>query len=86
MKRFIRKICFWILYKTNSKKNNLPMSQILAELECVISGHTWKSKVHGNKGPYEVKTKDRVYCTRCGQKYHEHTYDKNSVKQPTNKQ
>ena len=79
MKRLLRSICFWILDKTKSKKKNSPMSQILAEQECVANGHIWKSKLHKNEGPYEVKTKDRIYCVRCGQKYHKHIYD-NSVK------
>ena len=79
MKRLLRSICFWILDKTKGKKKNSLMSQILAEQECVVNGHIWKSKLHKNEGPYEVKTKDRVYCVRCGQKYHEHVYD-NSVK------
>lgn len=81
MKQFIRKICFWILDKTKTQKKITPESQVLAEQECVINGHIWRSKLHKNEGPYEVGTKERVYCVRCGQKYHEHIYDTSMQKE-----
>ena len=43
--------------------------QKLKEMACVEEGHLWTTYKDPNK-----KIKERVYCRRCGQLYHEHEY------------
>ena len=43
--------------------------QKMKEMACARDGHLWTKFEDPNK-----KLKDRVYCRRCGQMYHEHTY------------
>lgn len=43
--------------------------QKMKEIACARDGHLWTKYNDPNK-----KIKDRMYCRRCGQMYHEHTY------------
>lgn len=43
--------------------------QKLKEIACVEEGHLWTKYIDPNK-----KIKERMYCRRCGQMYHEHEY------------
>lgn len=74
MKRLIQKFAFWLLDIT---KNQLIRDelQILKEIKCVEEGHIWRSEFdRKHQQSINTKTRNRVYCVRCGQKYHEHVY------------
>lgn len=43
--------------------------QKLKEMACIEEGHLWTTYKDPRK-----KIKERVYCRRCGQLYHEHEY------------
>lgn len=80
MKKLIKRICFWVLDRLKTKheddrhKSSL---QILLEQECVAKGHIWRSKLTKSKRDVaDVKTTHRLFCERCGQRYHTHVYDK----------
>lgn len=48
-------------------------SQIRKEIDCLIDGHQWSSTLNP-KAEMKKDIKDRVYCKRCGIKYHQHEY------------
>lgn len=59
-------IANWI---TRKNPYNDPSLQQLKEMACARDGHLWTNYKDPNK-----KIKDRTYCRRCGQMYHEHDY------------
>ena len=67
----MRKIAYFLLKIANKMlaKHKDPSLQKFKEMECVKEGHLWTKYDDPNK-----KLKDRMYCRRCGQMYHEHTY------------
>lgn len=58
-----------LVNKIASKKRKSNNLQKLKEIGCVESGHLW-TKYKDNSKPI----KERMYCRRCGQLYHEHVY------------
>ena len=58
----------WLANLLTKKIKNDELQQ-LKEMGCARDGHLWTKYNDPNK-----KIKDRVYCRRCGQMYHEHTY------------
>lgn len=69
--KFFFKIATILATKGNVEDNNL---QKLKEQACVEEGHLWTTYKDPNK-----KIKDRIYCRRCGQMYHEHEYINNNI-------
>ena len=63
---FFVNIANFITKKDPYKNYNL---QKMKEMACARDGHLWTKFEDPNK-----KLKDRVYCRRCGQMYHEHVY------------
>lgn len=57
------------------KKNNDPSWQTKQEMECAKEGHIWTK--FDNNNDLSNPIKNRVFCRRCGQMYHEHTYINN---------
>ena len=56
-------------------KKNLKASkdlQRMKEVACARDGHLWTK--FGNNDEMSNPIKNRVYCRRCGQMYHEHEY------------
>lgn len=73
MKQLIRKFAFWLLDITNYKPKQDAL-QIAKEQKCVEEGHIWRSELSKTPNAINLKTKNRIFCVRCGQKYHEHIY------------
>lgn len=57
----------WLVNRITKKKNN--ELQVLKEIGCAESGHLWTAYKDNSK-----PVKERMYCRRCGQLYHEHVY------------
>lgn len=57
------------------KRNNDPSWQTKQEMECAKEGHIWTK--FDNNNDLSNPIKNRIYCRRCGQMYHEHTYINN---------
>lgn len=56
-------------------KKNLKASkdlQRMKEVACARDGHLWTK--FGNNDEMSNPIKNRIYCRRCGQMYHEHEY------------
>lgn len=60
------------MVKSNKEEKN--ELQILKEQDCVAKGHIWRSYGIKDASSDNLKTQNRVYCVRCGQKYHKHIY------------
>lgn len=70
MKKFIATLLItfanWVLRRDPYKNRDL---QRLREIGCAESGHLWTKYKDPDK-----PIKERTYCRRCGQMYHEHEY------------
>lgn len=77
MKKILRKFAFWILdrVKISQEKDDL---QVFKEQECVAKGHIWKTYGIKNAENDNLKTNERCFCARCGQRYHQHVYKQNN--------
>lgn len=73
MRRLLQKLAFWLLDVTKYKPVRDEL-QTLKEMKCAEKGHIWISDYLKSENADNVPTKDRCYCLRCGQKYHEHIY------------
>lgn len=61
----------WLANKLITKKRDVSW-QKKQEIECVKNGHLWTKFDNNNDMTNPIK--NRVYCRRCGQMYHEHNY------------
>lgn len=61
----------WIANKIMAKSKDISW-QKQQEIECVKNGHLWTK--FDNNDDMSNPIKNRVYCRRCGQMYHEHQY------------
>lgn len=80
MKRLREKTANW-LYKLADKLTDpirFPLentdSQKAREHLCVEAGHDWKTTLGKSEKADDATTSKRVYCARCGQRYHQHIY------------
>lgn len=64
--KILFKLATGLSQSKNVKDNNL---QKLKEHACIEEGHLWTAYKDPNK-----QIKNRMYCRRCGQMYHEHQY------------
>lgn len=67
---FLMRIANWMV-----KRNNDPSWQTKQEMECAKEGHIWTK--FDNNNDLSNPIKNRIFCRRCGQMYHEHTYINN---------
>ena len=67
---FLMRIANWMV-----RKNHDPSWQTKQEMECAKEGHIWTK--FDNNDNMSNPIKNRIYCRRCGQMYHEHTYINN---------
>lgn len=66
----LMKLANWMV----SKKKDVSW-QKQQEIQCVKEGHLWTK--FDNNDNMSNPIKNRTYCRRCGQMYHEHTYINN---------
>ncbi len=66
---FFLRIANWLTKKDPYKNKDL---QRLREVACARDGHLWTK--FENNANMSNPIKNRIYCRRCGQMYHEHEY------------
>ena len=64
----------WLANKMVSKTKD-PSWQKQQEMQCAKEGHIWTA--FENNKDLSNPIKNRTYCRRCGQMYHEHQYISN---------
>lgn len=64
----------WIANKIMAKHKDVSW-QKQQEIQCVKEGHLWTK--FDNNHDMSNPIKNRTYCRRCGQMYHEHEYINN---------
>lgn len=64
----------WLVNKLTNKKDPVKYNDVqkLKEMGCAESGHLWTKFKNNDKLSKPIK--ERMYCRRCGQLYHEHVY------------
>lgn len=67
--KFLFKIGTHLVKAHATQDKNL---QKLKEIACVEEGHLWTK--FDNNDELSNPIKNRMYCRRCGQMYHEHEY------------
>ena len=73
----MKKIAYFLMFIANwiMRKNQDPFWQTKQEMECAKEGHIWTK--FDNNHDMSNPIKNRMYCRRCGQMYHEHQYINN---------
>lgn len=73
----MRKIAYFLMWLANKivSRNKDVSWQKQQEIQCVKEGHLWTK--FDNNSDMSNPIKNRIYCRRCGQMYHEHQYINN---------